>query len=114
MYDFRKQLELYSIGFLVLIALIYGGFRAYPLIAGPRIIIYSPKNDEVVASTTFKISGRVLRTKEITLQGRTINIDTNGNFSEILVPQYPYTIIVLTAKDAYEAKITKTLRVIPE
>ena len=113
-YDLRKQLELYLAGFLIVIALLYGGFRAYPLIAGPKITIYSPKDGEIVASSTFQISGIVFRAKEITIQGRPITIDTEGHFSETLISQEPYTIIVLTAIDNYGARVTKTLRVIPK
>lgn len=112
-YDLRKQIELFLAGLLILIAILYGGFRAYPLLAGPKITIYSPKDGETVASSTFQITGVVTRIKEITIQGRPITIDTEGHFSETLIPQEPYTIIVLTATDNYGAKITKTLRVIP-
>lgn len=113
-YDLRKQLELYLVGFLVLIAFIYGGFRAYPLLIGPSVTVYSPHDGDIVASSTFQISGIALRVKELTLQGRPITIDTDGYFSEILIPQRPYTVIVITATDAYGAHSTKTLNVIPE
>ena len=113
-YDLRKQIEIYVIGILILIAMVYGVFRAYPLIAGPKITIYSPNDGDVVASSTFQISGQVLRSKEITLQGKSITIDTEGRFTETLVPHAPYTILVIVATDAYGATVTKTLRVIPE
>ncbi|MDB5260056.1 MAG: seg [Candidatus Nomurabacteria bacterium] len=113
-YDLRKKLEPYIIGLLVLIAVFYGIFRAYPLLSGPSITIYSPGDGDPVASTTFEVSGRVLRSREITLQGRQITIDTEGHFKETLVPYYPYTIIIISAKDQYGAEVTKTLRVIPK
>lgn len=113
-YDFRKILEKYFAILLILIAFIYGCYRAYPLISGPEIIINSPKEGETVASSTFKISGYVIRAKEITLQGHPITIDDKGFFSETLVPYSPYTIIVMTAKDGYGTSIVKTMRVIPE
>lgn len=113
-YDLRKQLELLLMGLLVLIALLYGVFRAYPLLTGPSVTVYSPHDGDIVASSTFQISGIALRAKEITLQGRPITIDTEGYFSEILIPEHPYTVIVITATDAYGARITKALNVIPE
>lgn len=112
--DLRKRLEILLIGILVGIACIYGGFRAYPLLAGPRITIIAPQDGDFVASTTFTISGNVLRANDITLQGKHITIDDQGNFSETLVASLPYTILVLVAKDAYGATETKTLRVIPQ
>ncbi len=112
--DTRKKIEIFFIGFLVLLALSYGIWRAYPLIAGPQIVIYNPHDGDYVASTTFELSGTVSRGKEITIQGRLIPIDTDGNFKEILIAQSPYTILVITATDFYGATITKTLRVIPK
>lgn len=113
-YDLRKKLETYGIIILVAIALCYGGFKTYPLIIGPTITIYNPRDGDTVSSSTFEISGQVSRVKEITLQGRPVPIGTDGHFTEILIAQFPYTVIVLTATDFYGKTITKTLRVKPE
>lgn len=113
-YDLRKKLEVYGIILLVSVALCYGGFKAYPLILGPTITIYNPHDSDTVPKTTFEISGHVSRVKEITIQGRPIPIGTDGHFTEILMAQAPYTIIVITATDFYGKTITKTLRVVPE
>ena len=112
--DFIKQLELYIFSTLFLIAFFYGCWRAYPLLAGPHITINTPKEGGVVSSSTFQISGRVSRVKNIEIQGRPIPIDKEGNFSEILVAQAPYTIITLYATDFYDKAITKVLHVTPE
>jgi hypothetical protein len=112
--DTRKKIERYAIVFLVCISLGYGAFRVYPLLAGPSIVLYSPKDGDTVASTTFEVSGRVSRVKEITVQGRSIPIGTDGNFAELLVAQKPYSIVVISATDFYGKTITKTFRVIPE
>jgi hypothetical protein len=109
-----KKISQYSIGFLVIISLLYGCFRAYPLIAGPSVIIYNPHDGDTVASTTFEISGQVSRVKEITIQGRPIPIGTDGHFAEVIMAQAPYSILVITATDFYGKSITKTLRVLPK
>lgn len=113
-FDLRKQLEIYLFTALLLLTVLYGIWRAYPLIAGPHVTIYSPKNGESVASTTFSITGQVSRVKNIEIQGRPIPIDKDGNFTEILVTQLPYTIITIQATDFYEKTITKTLHVVPK
>ena len=113
-HDSRKLIEIYIIGILIIIAIIYAGFRAYPLLTGPKITIDYPQNYDIVASSTFQISGQVLRAKEITLQGKPITIDTEGRFIETLVPQYPYTTIIVTAVDNYDVSRVKTLRVTPK
>ena len=113
-YDLRKKVEFYLVGALILISLLYGAFRAYPLVAGPHITIYNPQDGDTVASTTFELSGQVSRVKEISVQGRLIPIGTDGHFTEILVADAPYTILTIRATDFYGAAVTKTLRVIPK
>ncbi len=114
LYNLRKKIELFFLITLVCIAIGYGGYRAYPLISGPSITIYNPHDGDTVASTTFELSGQVSKVKEITVQGRLIPIGTDGHFTEILVAQKPYTILVITATDSYGKKAVKTLRVVPE
>jgi hypothetical protein len=113
-YDLRKRLELAFLILLVVVALSYGAFRAYPLISGPSVTIYNPHDGDYVASSTFEVSGLVKRANVITLQGKPITVDTEGHFRETLVPQFPYTILVLEARDAYGETVTKTLKVIPQ
>lgn len=113
-YDLRKRIEIGLLVGMAVIALVYGMFRAYPLVAGPSITVYNPADGDYVASTTFEVSGRVKRANVITLQGRPITIDTEGHFSETLVAQAPYTILVLVATDSYGETVSKTLRVVPQ
>lgn len=113
-YDLRKRLELGALGLLVIVAVTYGLFRAYPLVAGPSVTIFNPADGDYVASSTFEVSGQVKRANVITLQGRPITIDTEGYFSETLVAHAPYTILVVVAKDAYGETVEKTIRVIPQ
>ena len=111
--DIRKKLEFSFALLLILLSLGYGGFKAYPLLIGPKITIYNPRDGDIVASTTFELSGQTSRVREITVQGRQIPIGTDGHFAEILMAQAPYTTLVVTAIDFYGKTITKTLRVIP-
>jgi hypothetical protein len=111
--DLRTTLQRFTLLALVIFTVGYAAFRAYPLVAGPKITVYSPVDGDTVASTTFEISGQVLRAKEITIQGKPITIDTEGHFTETLVASSPYTILVLVATDKYGATVKKTLRVTP-
>ncbi len=112
--DLRKRIELYSVLLLITLSLGYGIFKLYPLLIGPKITIYSPKDWDTVASTTFEVSGHVSKVREITLQGRQIPIGTDGHFAELILAQKPYTVIVITATDFYNKTITKIIRVKPE
>ena len=113
-YDVRKKIELYGILLLILIVVSYGGFRAYPLIAGPKITVYNPKDGDTVSPGTFELSGKVTRVKEITINGRAIPIGTDGHFTEILIAQAPYTLFVISATDFYKKIVTTTIRVSPK
>ena len=113
-FDLRKQLEIYFFSGLIGISVIYGGWRAYPLVAGPHITITSPKDGDIVSSSTFQISGKVSRVKNISIQGRSVPIDKDGNFNEILVSQPQSTLINILATDFYDKTITKTIHVIPK
>lgn len=99
---------------LFIIAVSYGFFRIYPLLRGPSITVYNPHDGDTVPNTIFEISGEVSPVKEITLQGRPIPVDESGHFTEILVAESPYTIIILTATDTHGKTITKTLSVTPK
>lgn len=113
-YDLRKRIEVGLLIGLAVITVSYGAFRAYPLVVGPSITLYSPADGDYVASSTFEVSGQVKRANTITLQGKAITIDTEGRFKETLVAQPPYTILILVATDSYGETVSKTLRVIPQ
>jgi hypothetical protein len=91
-YDFRKKIEMILIGIFLIVAIVYGFIKAYPLMRGPVVDIYYPHDGDSVASSTFEVSGKVSRVKEITIQGRPVPIDTEGQFHELLVALPPYTV----------------------
>ena len=109
----RNKITVWSLILLVIVVVGYGLFRIYPFLMGPVITIYSPVDGEEVSSSTFQVSGKVERAKEIRLQGRLISINTEGLFTETLVTHSPYTILVLEAVDTYGKKVQKTLQVRP-
>lgn len=112
--DLRKKIEIFLVALLIVLSLLYGSFKLYPLLRGPSVTIYNPHDGDKVPRTTFELSGQVERVREITVNGRSIPIGTDGHFAEILIAQSPYTILVITATDFYGKSVTKTLRVIPE
>jgi len=113
-YDIRKKIEVFSIILLLIVAVSYGAFKTFPLVLGPSITIYNPRDGDTVARTTFELSGQVTRVKEITINGRPIPIGTDGHFTEILTAQAPFTVLVIVATDFYGKTTVKTLRVVPD
>lgn len=110
----RNKITVWSLILLVIIVVGYGVFRIYPFLMGPVITIYYPKDGEEVGTSTFQISGKVERAKEIKLQGRPITINTEGLFTETLVTHSPYTILVIEAVDTYGKKVQTILQVRPQ
>ncbi len=109
----RDKIKLFFFIILIILTISYGIWRAVPLMLGTSITIYSPKDFDIVASSSFKISGKVVRATELKIQGKTISTDTDGNFNETLVASEPSTLIVIEAKGKYNEDIIKTITVVP-
>ena len=109
----REKIKLFFFVILIILTISYGVWRAFPLILGTSITVSYPKDFDTVASSSFQISGRVVRATELKIQGKTVSTDTDGNFNEILVASKPYTLVVLEAKGKYNENIVKSITVVP-
>lgn len=90
--------------------LIYTGFEAKKLIYGPQIILNSPKDGETLQGIgVVVVSGNTKNITFVTLNGRQIFTDANGNFNENLVLLPGYNIITISAKGRYGKEISKRL-----
>ncbi len=105
----KKLTILFGVLFLISF-IIYTGFEAQKIIYGPRISISEPQDEETFYQNgAIKVIGTAKNISFITLDGRQIFTDQNGNFEEDFVLQPGYNIITLTAKDRYGKEITKVL-----
>jgi hypothetical protein len=92
---------------LVLIVLIVGFlgiyflFQARGYLFGPKITLDSPLDGETIHNSYFKVKGQALNVSSLSLNGRQIFTDENGNFSESLLLARGYNIIELTAQDKF-------------
>ena len=78
---------------------LYAYNRSRSIIEGPRILVDTPLSGEIATTSLITIRGTIAHAKEITLDGRPIFIDTDGQFSEQLLLMEGYNIIELVAKD---------------
>jgi len=87
----------------VLAALIvaYAIWRSLDYARGPVIEIFSPTNGISTTSNTVTIRGRADRVNTISLNGRVISIDEQGNFSETVLVFPGENLISLTAHDQF-------------
>lgn len=59
-------------------------------------------NGTSITSSTTEITGKVERAVHISLNGKPINIDEDGNFKETLIVFKGVNIITLEAKDQFD------------
>jgi|JI8StandDraft_1071087.scaffolds.fasta_scaffold20607_2 hypothetical protein len=93
---------------LLLITLGYGIYLGIPLIQGPSVVLNSPQDGQYIEGGLLVVSGKATRSSELKLNGRTLLMDTEGNFATSFVLPVGSAIITLTAHDRMERSITLT------
>jgi len=93
------------------IVVIYSYFVLEGYVHGPQIEISTPQSGFSTTTPLIKIAGKALRTKVFTLNGGTIPLDLEGNFSESLLLAEGYNIMELTASDHYGRGAKKTIEI---
>ena len=96
---------------IVGIIVFYAYFQSRAVIAGPQIDITEPQNGMTSTQALLLVHGKAVHAKELTLDGRPIFIDLEGNFAEQLLLAPGYNIIELTARDAQGRYIEKKLEI---
>ena len=87
---------------LVLVLVIgYGFIKAWPLLRGPEIHLSSPTPSQDSSDGFITISGKALHTQALALNGGTLLIDEQGNFSTTVLLPAGGSILTLTATDRF-------------
>ena len=105
----QKLLKIISYVFFIILIVSYAGYKLYPLIIGPEIVIYKPSIGENIDGNLVEVSGMVLRAKTLKIFDREIIVNQKGEFSETIAKQKNYTDIVLSATDRFDRVTTKRL-----
>lgn len=109
----HRHLSLGTVIYIIGVAAIVGAliyyvaFQARYLIAGPTITLRDNYPVDQ-ASSTVVIEGTARNITSLSLDGRPIFTDDDGNFKELLVLPEGYTIMTLQAKDRYGRETTLT------
>ena len=107
----RRKLAVILAVIFLLSFLIYTGFEAEKLIFGPQISLISPKDGDTLEGLgSLSVVGTTKNVSFLSLDGRQIFTDINGNFNESLVLLPGYNIITLSAKGRYGKEISKKLQ----
>jgi hypothetical protein len=94
-------LQIAGFSILFLFIFIYAFFRSKDLIFGIKIKDVNITDDAKMTSNVIKVTGNAKTAKNITLNGREISINENGDFNETVALLSGYNIINITAKDKF-------------
>jgi|SRR3989344_3982596 len=93
---------------------IFAFFRSYDLIFGVQIKDVNITDGIKVAESTMKITGNAKNATNLTLNGREISIDQEGNFDETLALLLGYNVINIKAEDKFGHMDEKNYQLIYE
>ncbi len=99
--NIKRTLQITSLIVFFLLIIIYAFFSAHDLIFGVKI-----KNVNLVDGTTVteniqKVTGNARNATNLTLNGREISVDQNGNFNETIALLKGYNIVNIKAQDKF-------------
>ncbi len=106
----RKRIRLGIILVIALGLIFYASFQVRNLALGPEISITAPENGAVSSTTEITIIGIAKNVVFMTLDGRQIFTDENGNFSEDIILSKGYNIVTIYGRDKFGKETTKTLQ----
>lgn len=88
---------------------LYGFFRAQALILGPKLAI--AETHIHTTETVVTLAGNAERASELLLNGVTLAMDPQGNFSTVLTPAEGYSTFTFVATDKFGAHIEEKVHV---
>jgi len=98
----------YLIGAVLLVGVGYGLFEAWPLLAGPTLVVESPLDNTTFPDGVVSVRGRAIRAAQLTLDGAPLSYDQNGDFSSTLTFSLGGTILTFVATDRFGRTVTAT------
>lgn len=106
------SLKTMMIGTLALLIVGYTIFNSRFLIQGPEIVLENVADSIVTEDKTLSLSGKILHSSFISINGRPIFIDEQGNFNEQLLLSSGVSIIDIYAKDKFGKEVRRKIDVL--
>lgn len=100
----RHAKKIIKIGAIILaVAIVFGYaiFASHNFIEGPKIVVLEPENGSTHSTSTILIRGIIYRSQNVTLNGKSIFIDDEGNFKENTLLFPGYNAVTITAEDKF-------------
>ncbi len=108
----KKNLKIFTICFLFVFLFGYTFYEIQRVIFGPSIEVIYPATGTSVSDSLLEISGVAKNIKDITLNGRSIFMDEEGNFKEKILLSYGYNALELKASDKFGSNTEKVVEVV--
>lgn len=104
-----KLVKIIGVVIIVVIIAGYAIWRSMNYAKGPEIMIIAPLDGASISASTTEITGKLVRAVNLSLNGRNITIDEQGNFKETLIVFKGINTITLEAYDQFKRGVRDTL-----
>ncbi len=108
----KKIIKVGGLSVFFILIIIYAILGSKDLILGVKIKNVNLVDGATVTENIIKLTGNAKNAINLTLNGREISVDQNGNFSEIVALLSGYNIINIKAKDKFGYVDEKNFRLI--
>ncbi len=99
--DAKKAFKIIGVILLFLLIAVYAFFRSRELIFGVQIKDVNITDGATYTESIVHVTGRAKNALKLTLDGREISIDQEGNFDETIALLSGYNIIAIEALDKF-------------
>ncbi len=97
---------------IIVITLGYSFYQTKDFIKGPILTITEPLSGTTTTNDTISVKGFTKNISFLSINGRQIFVDTDGNLDETLLLSSGYNIIELLASDKYERETKEILEIV--
>lgn len=97
----KKILKIISLSGLFIFIVVYAFFRSHDLVFGVKIKNVNIVDGIKVSNSIMEITGNARRAINLTLNGREISVDQEGNFNDTIALLPGYNIINIRAEDKF-------------
>lgn len=97
----KKRIRIIVLSVFFLFILSYGIYTSYGVLFGIKIKNISLVDGATITENTTKITGNAKHAVYLSLNGREISIDKDGNFTETIALLSGYNIVELVARDKF-------------
>ena len=112
--DAKKVVKIISVSVLFIFIVIYAFFRSKDLIFGVKIRNVNIVDSAKVTESILKITGNARNAIKLTLDGREISVNQQGDFDETISLLSGYNIINIKAEDKFGKIDEKNYKLIKE